>query len=361
MKHHQYQNVVQFSVEPVNFNRLSEKSLLQYCLGATLYMPGNMRIVHKILQKELPGVAALALCFEDAIAEGDLPDAENNVIQTLTSLSKAMNAGKLSLDDVPLIFVRVRNTEQFKVFSQKLTDDLVKTLTGFVLPKFTTKNGDEYLSHLKALNHKFETALYGMPTLESREIAYKETRISELVGIRNLLRVYQESILNIRVGGTDFSSIFGVRRGIDQTIYNILTVSDCLSDILNIFNRDDEGYVLSAPVWEYYQTNKQATPETRQHQVNKALDGLLHEVTLDIANGFIGKTVIHPSQVKVVNAMHAVTREAYDDAVQILDTPGGVIKSLSENKMNEINPHTSWAKRVLFRSRVYGVIEHEES
>ena len=324
-------------------------------------MPGTMSIAHKILQNELPGVAAIALCFEDAIAEGDLPDAEKNVIQTLSLLVTAMGEGKLNLDDIPLIFIRARNTEQFKRFSQRLTNDLVKVLTGFVLPKFTTQNGNEYLSHLETLNHKFETALYGMPTLESREMAFKETRISELLGIRNLLKTYQKSILNIRVGGTDFSSIFGVRRGIDQTIYNILTVSDCLSDILNIFNRDEEGFVLSAPVWEYYQTSKQPIPETRQHQVNKALDGLLQEVTLDIANGFIGKTVIHPSQVKVVNAMHAVTREAYDDAVQILDTHGGVVKSLSENKMNEIKPHTSWAKRILTRSRVYGVIEHKVS
>lgn len=359
MKHHQYQHAVHFLVEPVDFNRHSEKSLLQYCLGATLYMPGNMKIAHKLLQKELRGITAIALCFEDAIAEGDLPDAEKNVIQTLSLLAEAMNVGKLSPDDVPLIFLRVRNSEQFRIFTQRLTNDLIRGLTGFVLPKFTTQNGDEYLSHLEELNQKFDSVLYGMPTLESRDIAFKESRISELVGIRNLLRPYQEWILNIRVGGTDFSSIFGVRRGIGQTIYEILTVSDCLSDILNIFNRDDEGYVLSAPVWEYYQTNKQAASESRHHQVNKAVDGLLQEVALDIANGFIGKTVIHPSQVYYVNAMHAVTREAYNDAVQILNSPGGVIKSPSENKMNEINPHKSWAKRILTRSKVYGVIENE--
>ncbi len=113
-------------------------------------------------------------------------------------------------------------------------------------------------------------------------------------------------------------------------------------------------------MWEYYQSNKQTAPETRHHQVNKAVDGLLHEVVLDIANGFIGKTVIHPSQIKVVNAMHAVTREAYDDAVQILNSPGGVIKSPSENKMNEINPHKRWAKRILTRSKVYGVIKNND-
>ncbi len=44
--------------------------------------------------------------------------------------------------------------------------------------------------------------------------------------------------------------------------------------------------------------------------------------------------------------MQAVTREEYEDAIQILETVGGVVKSASSNKMNEINPHRSWAKRV---------------
>ncbi|WP_367362483.1 HpcH/HpaI aldolase/citrate lyase family protein [Mesotoga sp.] len=37
--------------------------------------------------------------------------------------------------------------------------------------------------------------------------------------------------------------------------------------------------------------------------VNAAIDGLLREVILDKANGFVGKTIIHPSHLKYVNAM----------------------------------------------------------
>ena len=95
----------------------------------------------------------------------------------------------------------------------------------------------------------------------------------------------------------------------------------------------------------------------RDEIINEAVDGLLREVILDKANGFVGKTIIHPSHARFVNGMQAVIKEEYDDAEQILSTSGGVIKSRSDNKMNEINPHRSWALKVHYRAKAYGVIE----
>jgi len=88
---------------------------------------------------------------------------------------------------------------------------------------------------------------------------------------------------------------------------------------------------------------------------------LLRELLVDKVNGFVGKTIIHPSHIKFVNAMQTVTREEYQDAKQILDTDGGIIKSLKSNKMNEINPHRNWANCILNRAKAYGVIEDEKS
>ena len=94
--------------------------------------------------------------------------------------------------------------------------------------------------------------------------------------------------------------------------------------------------------------------------VNNEIDGLLREVILDKANGFIGRTVIHPSHVKFVNALMAVTKEEYDDAVMILgNQDGGVMKGTGANKMNEVRPHTNWAMKIWMRARAYGVIENE--
>ena len=98
---------------------------------------------------------------------------------------------------------------------------------------------------------------------------------------------------------------------------------------------------------------------TRHGVINAAIDGLLREIILDKANGFIGKTVIHPTHIKYVNAMHAVTKEEYEDSVQILEAAGGVFKSNKANKMNEVNPHRSWAKKIAYRAKAYGVVESE--
>ncbi len=373
MKHHQYNPEFVFFKDPVEFNKFTEKSLLQYCLGATLYMPGTQQIVNRILDKDLPDLTSMVMCFEDSVHEKDLPKAEDNVLKHLEIISTSIDSGKITHDDVPLTFLRVRNPEQFKSFAARLTHMQAEVLSGFVFPKFYSSNGHEYFRFLESLNRKLDVKLYGMPILEGRNIALIETRTDELRQIRNLLSPYREIVLNIRVGGTDLSSIFGVRRGINYSIYDILTVRDCLSDILNFFSRDEEDYVISAPVWEYFllynkddlkillEENIHRSLLRRNLILNEAIDGLLREVILDKANGFVGKTVIHPSHLKFVNAMQAVTKEEYEDALQILGTSGGVIKSTNSNKMNEINPHRSWAKKIVNRSEAFGVVENQNS
>ena len=78
-----------------------------------------------------------------------------------------------------------------------------------------------------------------MPILEGKAIAYSETRREELENLKLILDNYYKYILNIRIGGTDFSSLFGVRRGINISVYDILPVRDAISDILNFFSRID--------------------------------------------------------------------------------------------------------------------------
>jgi len=219
------------------------------------------------------------------------------------------------------------------------------------------------------MNEKFDEVIYGMPILESKAMAHIETRIEELVGVKAILDKYRHLVLNVRVGGTDWSSVFGVRRGINYTIYDILPVADCLKDVLNVFSRDND-YSVSGPVWEYFRVEKSmkfaeippsinASIFKRENLINDAVDGLLRELLLDRANGFIGKTIIHPTHIPYVNGMLAVTEEVYNDALQILNTNGGVVKSANANKMNEVGPHRNWAEKIYNRAQVYGVIKDE--
>lgn len=370
MKHHQYNRKFIFISEPAEFNKHTDISLLKYCLGATLYMPATKDVVDKILNDNLAGLTTMVMCFEDAIAEKDLARAEKNVINHLNKLAESINIGTLTYNDIPLIFLRPRSTEQFRSFISKLTPENVKILTGFVFPKFDIMNGVKYFELLEKINQAYNEILYGMPILEGINIALNETRLSELHGIKNLLNTYRDLVLNLRVGSNDFSSFFGVRRGINYSIYDILTVRDCLADILNCFNRVGEDYIISAPVWEYFLAGKKKSIDClleddihvsllkRRPIVNEAIDGLLREVILDKANGFVGKTIIHPSHLRYVNAMQAVTKEEYDDAFQVLQLDGGVAKGLN-NKMNEASPHKNWAKKIVARAKAYGVIKNE--
>jgi len=373
MKHHEYNPCFQFVKEPESFNKYSDRDFLQYCLGATMYMPGTKDFLPKILNRSMPGLTTMVFCFEDACAEQDVPMAEENVLRTLEAISTAVDEGRLSFEDVPLIFCRIRNQEQFESFSKRLTPHMAKALTGINFPKFNSENGEAYFAHLKKVSTELGEILYGMPIIEDPRVAFKESRMQELMSIRAILNKYYDMVLQIRVGGTDFSSCFGVRRGVDYSIYDIMTVRECLADILNIFTRNNE-FVVSGPVWEYFRASKEMMFEElpkhtlddylmkRKTLVNHEVDGLMREVILDKANGFVGRTVIHPTHIKFVNGLQAVTREEYEDARQILSgSESGVVKGQNSNKMNEIKPHTNWATKVMMRAHAFGVIENENS
>jgi citrate lyase beta subunit len=369
MRHHQYNPDYNFVKAPVDFNKYTDRSLLQYCLGATMYMPGTKDFAQAVIDKKYPGLTSMVMCFEDACPEEDVPAAELNSIHVLETLKEAEDRGKLKYEDIPLLFFRVRSPEQFMHFSAMLKKEHVRYVTGFNFPKFNGVNGGAYMNHLVELNNKFGEVIYGMPIIEDARVAYKETRLLELMAIKNICDCHKNLILNIRVGGTDFSSCFGVRRGINSTIYDIMTVANCLMDILNVFTRNND-YTVSGPVWEYFRVNKrmkfedlpkidiQDTLLKRTPVVNDAVDGLMRELILDQANGFMGKTCIHPTHLNYINGMLAVTNDEYNDAYQILHTSGGVIKG--SKGMNEIKPHTNWATKVLMRAEAYGVIENEK-
>ena len=371
MRHHSYNPSFNFVKAPMEFNKYTDRDTLQYCLGATLYMPGTKDIKEKVVNHQL-AVTSLVMCCEDAIKEEDLSLAEQNILDHMDYFADLIEAGKLTHDDIPLIFVRVRNPEQFEKFASRMTTRQASVLTGFNFPKFNSKNALKVLQTLVGVNDRLGVVLYGMPILEGPEVAFEELRNQELLLLRNILEPYKKLILNIRMGGTDMSSLFGVRRGINSTVYDILPVRDALSDVLNFFNRYND-YCVSAAVWEYFRAYRDDDIDEvikrnfhnalikGQDIVNPAIDGLLKEVLIDRANGFVGKTIIHPTHAKFVNAMFTVVEEEYNDAMQILRTSGGVVKSEGGGKMNEIGPHRRWAEKIARRADVYGVVKKEDS
>lgn len=361
-----------FLKEPETFNKHSDKETLAMSLGATMYTPATRKDIADILiKRKHKSLTSFVICLEDSIADSEVEVGEKNLIDQMNRVDSAISLGHLKEDEIPLLFVRVRNPNQLKGLEKHL--DTLHRVAGFNLPKFDSSNALDYLTVIERMNRRHpESPFYAMPILESPSIIYKETRLQELIYLKEVCDQYKSYILNIRVGGTDFSSAFGIRRGVDFTIYDVSVIEDCLKDILNFFSRSSDGYVLSGPVWEYFpdktrilKPQLRQTPfetiEERERILGKELDGLIREIILDKANGFVGKTVIHPSHLSFVNAMQAVTYEEYMDACQVLGNLNskGVEKSTSGNKMNETKPHAKWASRIIKKSKVYGVLNYD--
>lgn len=338
-----------FYKEPEAFTKFSEREILMYALGATLYMPAiKPSIAEDIIKKKYPELTSLVIDLEDAIGDSQLECAEEKLISHIQEIDQAVLQQRVVMEELPLIFVRVRNPEQMKRLTLTL-GSRQRVLTGYVFPKFSHEDGKKYLDLLKRQNCH-DVVLYGMPILESAEIINKETRMQTLLELKALIDEYRSYILNVRIGSTDFCGLYGIRRNAKTTIYDVSIIRDCLVDIINIFNRKENGYVLSGPVWEYFSSRNRELE-------NPYVQGLINEVVLDKLNGIIGKTIIHPTHIKPVQALYVVSHEEYLDAMSIIMNSGevGVLKSQYENKMNEINPHLFWAERIVQRAKVFGV------
>ena len=90
-------------------------------------------------------------------------------------------------------------------------------------------------------------------------------------------------------------------------------------------------------------------------------EGMIQEIREDRLCGFIGKTVIHPSQIPVVNRAYQVSRNDYLDARAILnwnaDSASLVAGSKTRERMNEYKTHLNWAEKTVYLSEVFGITE----
>lgn len=357
-----------FYKQPKEFNKYTRKELLRYSLGGMLFIPSiKENLIDKFVNNKFGGASSIILCFEDSINDSDVEQGEANVLNTFKELDNLIQQDILHINDLPLIFLRVKNETQFISITTKMKDSYFKLITGFVFPKFTSKNANRYLTILNNLISQKNEILYGLPILETEEVIYKEKRINELVAIKQIISK-NDNIIALMVGSTDFSSLFGLRRPINYSVYDLGVINDCLSDILNVFNRQYEEFVIIGSVWEYFSNEKiEITNEityenidvSNKPVINKAVDGLIKETICDINNGFCGKGSIHPTQIKYINATYTVTYEEYMDAKNLISNKfGGVFKSVDGGKMNEPKTHFNWARKILNRAEVFGVLKN---
>ncbi|GAA5006274.1 HpcH/HpaI aldolase/citrate lyase family protein [Streptomyces hyderabadensis] len=359
-----------FHQEPCSFTADSPARLLSAALGATLYSPATRpSLAEDILKQGARGVVSMVLCLEDSIDDADVPVGEANLVRQLTDLEKRS-------DDTPLLFIRVRTPEQIPDLVRRL-GPAVRLLSGFVLPKFTEERGMPFLEALTAAEAASGRRLFAMPVLESPDLLYRESRVQTLEGIFRAVDKYRDRVLALRLGVTDFCSSYGLRRGPDMTAYDVQIVASVIADVVNMLARaDGTGFTVTGPVWEYFRVQERMfkpqlrqspflegqAVELRQKLIEHSMDGLLREISLDRANGLLGKTCIHPSHVLPVHALSVVSHEEFSDAQDILRPErcgGGVMRSAYTNKMNEVKPHRAWAERTLLRAEIFGVANED--
>ena len=357
-----------FYRHPRPFDRHGDPEVLAVALGATLYSPATRAgLAADVAGAARRGAMSMVLCLEDAIGDDEVAAAESNLVAQLRTLHA--DAGR-SGGEVPLLFVRVRDPGQIGDLVDRL-GAAAPLVTGFVLPKFTAARGGAYLEAIEETAAARGLRLLAMPVIESPEAVYAESRAEMLHDVARLLAKHRSKILAVRIGATDMSAAYGLRRPPDLTIYDIRPVAAVICDVVNILGRaDGTGHVVTGPVWEYFSAGErmfkpqlrqspfeaQRAAPLRQRLITSDLDGLIREVHLDKANGLMGKTVIHPSHVAAVHALSVVTHEEYCDAADILGVAGGgAMASSYANKMNEAKPHRAWAQRLMLRARVFGV------
>lgn len=352
-----------FHVPPAKLDRDDPLELLAHGLGATLYIPATRDDLARDVRRVAKlGATSCVVCLEDAIPDSAVEYAVTHVAEELATLRGRKN--------LPLIFVRVRTPDQPARLAA-LMGESADVIDGFVLPKFSTVHGLEYLEAVADVEPAIGRRVLTMPVIETPEVMYHETRIDELLGIRQMLAKYAERVLAVRIGATDMASVFALRRPRDLTIYDVRLIAGAVTDVVNVLGRPG-GHAVTGPVWEYFtapdrmfKPQLRETPfsrnddrDLRARLLARDLDGLIREVLLDRANGLIGKTVIHPTHLAVVHALSVVSHEEYDDALGVLsakESGGGVARSSYRNKMNEANPHQAWAQQLMLRAKAFGV------
>jgi len=316
------------------------QSLLYYSVGALLYCPANKKtIVDSIINNRFGNQYSLAMCLEDTIRDDCVTEAEYILTNSLHHLDAELEKREFYL---PKIFVRVRNARQIgqlhKAFGK--SSQLVK---GYILPKFSLENAEAYIQEIIKLNETSSTPVYTMPIFESPSIIDLRRRYDILYTLKEKLDQIEDNVLNIRVGGNDLCHAFGFRRHDDESIHQIRPVANIFSDIITVYGMD---YVVSGPVWEYYNS-----PGWEK--------GLYHEIADDKLCGFVGKTVIYPSQIAIVNEAYKVSKNDYQDAAAILSwdkTSHSLVSgSAGKERMNEYKTHSRWALRTLLMAEYFGM------
>lgn len=286
-------------------------------LGGTLFIPATHKDLDAVVSgKKYNNLKSVLIDTEDSIADVDLE------ISLLRIKNLLQNFTKTDL----ITLLRPRN---IKVLEELLTYKNIDKIDGFILPKFSLINADLYLKALQ--NSKYLI----MPSIEGSELFES----SKLFKLREKLLLHKEKVLLIRFGLEDMLRQLKMKRSCKKSIFDYAVGSTILGNFIGIFK--SAGFEISGGVYPCF----------------KDKEGFMQDVLRDLKEGLFSKTIIHPSQINVINELYKVTTKEYNQALCIAKMDSEV--QSFDNTMLEKKTMTPFAREILQRADIYGIKEEE--
>lgn len=282
-------------------------------LGATLFVPSTHKNLSAILKRQkYPNLKSVVIDLEDGINASNQESANKIIKNLLINYEK----------NILLVFIRPRDVDNLK---EIIAYKNIENIDGFILPKFSLENADTYLEILSATKHFF------MPSIEGKELF----DTNALKNLKNTLLKYKERIVIVRFGLEDMLRQLAMKRSCEYSIFDYAVCSSVLGNLLAIFK--SSGFAVSGGVYPCFNDN----------------DGFVKDVKRDIKEGLFSKTIIHPSQIDLVNELYKVSKNELKEAKELLSTQNAVINL--EGKMGEVKTMSPHAKEIIKRAEIYGV------
>ena len=283
-------------------------------LGATLFIPA----VHKDLESvvcdnKYPELKSVLIDTEDGIEEESL----NSALESIQRVLETYEKGKLS------VFIRPRNT---RVLTRILKFENIKNIDGFILPKFSLKNAQEYFDLLQSTNFLL------MPSIEGEELFNQNS----LYKLRDILLKNAENILLLRFGLEDILRQLTIKRSSKESVFDLSALSYVLGNFIATFK--SAGFAISGGVYPSFTDD----------------DGFIKDVQRDLKEGLFSKTIIHPRQIKLSNDLYRVTKDELREALEISRNDEAVFNQ--NDKMAEVVTMRPYAHEIILRAEVYGVV-----
>lgn len=284
-----------------------------YELGGTLFVPASHKDLSSIVSgKKYKDLKSLVIDFEDGLEEAAFNAADARLSQTLLA------AGEHS----PLLFVRAKNVEHLKTL---LALESIDKVAGFILAKFSLVNAEEYLQLFA------NSSFLLMPSIEGEELF----DIVKLQALRAKILAYKERVVLVRFGLEDMLKQLRMRRSCEESLFDIAATASSIGGFIATFK--SAGFDVSAGVYPCYGDK----------------EGFVRDVMRDLKEGLVSKTIIHPSQIALLNECYTVEAEVLEEAREIVQSSRKIFAQ--NGKMAESLSMKNHAQELCLRAEIYGI------